>query len=73
MPDKTLTGVTLADLERQRLAFATLPEAACLLRVQPRTVRKGIAHGTIPATRVEGVWRVPLAWLRDQVYKEPAA
>jgi hypothetical protein len=55
--------ITLADLAG--CDFATVGEAAQILRADPRTIRRRIHDGTIPATRAAD-WRVPVAWLRQQ-------
>jgi len=52
----------LADLEGK--LFATVPEAAAVLRSDPRSVRRSIAAGAIPATEVGPRKLVPVAWLR---------
>jgi hypothetical protein len=44
--------------------FASTPEAATVLRSDPRSVRRGIAAGDIPATRVGPRWLIPTEWLR---------
>jgi excisionase family DNA binding protein len=46
--------------------FADVPETAEILRYDPRTVRRAIEAGEIPAVRAGGRWRVPTAWLREQ-------
>jgi excisionase family DNA binding protein len=48
--------------------FATVTEASVILSYDPqgRTVRKAIASGTIPATKVGNTFRIPVAWLREQ-------
>jgi excisionase family DNA binding protein len=46
--------------------FADVPETAQILRYDPRTVRRAIESGEIPATRAGGRWRIPTAWLREQ-------
>jgi excisionase family DNA binding protein len=46
--------------------FATAPEAAEILRADPRTVRRALEAGEIPGLRVGGRWRIPVAWLRQQ-------
>jgi excisionase family DNA binding protein len=56
--------ITLADLEG--FDFGSVPEAADILRVDQRTVRKRIKDGTIPAVRMGTDWRVPVRWLREQ-------
>lgn len=43
---------------RSRL-FLTVPEAAQLLRVDPRTLRHAIDAGDVPAVRVSGAVRIP--------------
>ena len=44
--------------------FASAPEVAAVLRSDPRSVRRSIVAGDIPATRVGPRWLVPVAWLR---------
>jgi excisionase family DNA binding protein len=46
--------------------FAEVPEAAEILRYDPRTVRRALEAGDIPGVRVGGRWRIPTAWLREQ-------
>lgn len=46
--------------------FATVPEAAAILRYDVRTVRRGIAAGEIPATKVGSTYRIRVSWLRKQ-------
>jgi excisionase family DNA binding protein len=46
--------------------FADVPEAAAILRYDPRTVRRALEEGTIPGIRAGGRWRIPTAWLREQ-------
>jgi hypothetical protein len=53
----------LAELEGK--LFATVPEAAAVLRSDPRSVRRSIAAGDIPATPVGPRKLVPVAWLRQ--------
>jgi excisionase family DNA binding protein len=48
-------------------AFFSIPEAARLLGADDRTVRKAVAAGSIPATRLGCKWFVPTSWLREQV------
>ena len=56
--------------ERESLAsldgrmFATVPEAAAILRSDPRSVRRAIAAGDIPAIPVGPRKLVPMTWLR---------
>ena len=65
-----MTVKVSADAQRQVLAdldgrlFASVPETAAVLRSDQRSVRRAIAAGDIPATRVGPVWRVPVTWLR---------
>jgi hypothetical protein len=44
--------------------FVSVPEAAAVLRSDPRSVRRAIAAGDIPATRVGPRSLVPVEWLR---------
>jgi hypothetical protein len=53
----------LAELEGK--LFATVPEAAVVLRSDVRTVRRSIAAGDIPATPVGPRKLVPVTWLRQ--------
>lgn len=46
--------------------FATVPETARVLRVDERTIRRGVREGQIPAVQVGSVHRVPVAWIRSQ-------
>lgn len=52
----------LAELEGK--LFATVPEAAAVLRSDVRSVRRSIAAGDIPAQPVGPRKLVPVAWLR---------
>jgi excisionase family DNA binding protein len=52
--------------------FASVPEAAAILGVDPRTVRRAIADGQIPAFKVGVSWKVPTAWLRQAAELETA-
>lgn len=45
--------------------FASVPEAAAVLRSDPRSVRRSIAEGTIPAVPVGPRKLVPVKWLRE--------
>lgn len=53
----------LAELEGK--LFATVPEAAVVLRSDVRSVRRSIAAGDIPATPVGPRKLVPVTWLRQ--------
>jgi hypothetical protein len=53
----------LAELEGK--LFATVPEAAVVLRSDVRSVRRSIAAGTIPAQPVGPRKLVPVSWLRQ--------
>jgi excisionase family DNA binding protein len=46
--------------------FVTIAEAAEILHVDPRTVRRAIDRGQVPAVRVGQQYRVPVAWLRER-------
>jgi len=43
---------------RYREEAVPIDEAAERLRVSPKTVRRRIADGSLPAVRIGGVWRV---------------
>jgi hypothetical protein len=45
--------------------FASVPEAAVILRSDPRSVRRSIAAGEIPAQPVGPRKLVPVSWLRQ--------
>ena len=47
--------------------FATVTEAAVILHLDSRTLRKAIAAGDIPATRAGPAYRIPVAWLQEQI------
>ena len=61
--DATAASDVLANL-KDRL-FATVPEAAVVLRSDARSVRRAIAAGDIPSTPVGPRKLVPVAWLRQ--------
>ena len=50
--------------------FATVPEAAAILRYDVRTVRRAIAAGEIPAVKVGATYRIRVSWLREQAGDE---
>ena len=65
MPDKTFDPpLTLAYFDG--LLFATVPEAASVLRYHPDTLRQAIADGDVPAVRAGATHRIPVAWIRAQ-------
>jgi excisionase family DNA binding protein len=47
--------------------FATTTEAGAVLNYDPRTVRAAIEAGEIPSVRAGSTYRVPVAWIREQV------
>jgi hypothetical protein len=53
--------------------FASVPEAAAVLRSDPRSVRRAIEAGDIPCTRVGPRSLIPVAWLRQAAGLETAA
>jgi hypothetical protein len=65
MPRVDYSGFTLADLDGKN--FATVPEAAAVLEMDPRTVIAAIESGNIPAVQATAKYRVPVAWLRTAV------
>lgn len=64
MLDRDRGAKTLEDLAARN--FATVLETASVLGYDPRTVRRAIRDGEIPATRAGATYRVPVAWLRQQ-------
>lgn len=72
MPAKTRTKADTTATARMRVfslegrLFATVPEVAAILRWDPRTVRRHIHEGKIPAIRGDNAYRVPVSWLRAQ-------
>lgn len=54
--------MTTVEALRGRL-FCSVPEAAQLLELDPRTLRRAIDAGDFPAVRVAGTVRVPVARL----------
>jgi hypothetical protein len=40
-------------------------EAAAILNVNPKTVRHGCESGSVHGIRIEGIWRISVAWLRE--------
>jgi excisionase family DNA binding protein len=52
--------------------FVTITEAAAILEIDPRTVRRAIDRGDVPAVRVGQQYRVPAAWLREHAGLAPA-
>jgi len=46
--------------------FITVNEAAGLLLVDPRTIRRGIERGAIPVVKFGGAIRIPTTWIRQQ-------
>lgn len=73
MPDRVPEGLTITDLDRERRIFATVGEVSAILRWDPRTIRKLIAAGKIPAVHGDGAYRIPVAWLRDEAYRSVAS
>jgi excisionase family DNA binding protein len=56
--------MTLDDLA-DRL-FANVPEVAEILGADERTVRRAVAAGEIPATRIGVKCIIPVSWLRER-------
>jgi excisionase family DNA binding protein len=63
--------VRLEDLDG--FDFASVAEYASITRADPRTIRRGIADGLIPATRVGSEYRIPTRWIRKQARAGVAA
>ena len=51
--------------------FTGVAEAARILEVDERTVRRAIAAGEIPATKVGARHMIPVVWLREQAGLSP--
>lgn len=64
----TAASEVLVSLEGK--LFASVPEAATVLRSDPRSVRRAIVAGDIPATRVGPRWLIPVPWLRRGAWLE---
>jgi hypothetical protein len=62
MREATAASDVLAKLQGK--LFATVPEAAVVLRSDPRSVRRSIVAGDIPAQCVGPRKLVPVTWLR---------
>lgn len=46
--------------------FIGAPEAARLLGLDQRTIRRALEKGEVPGFRVGVAWRIPTAWVRAQ-------
>ena len=64
---------SLQEAEARGVSFVTAPECASIMSVDARTVRRAIAEGSIPATKVRGHYRIPVSWIRQQAAGEGAA
>jgi excisionase family DNA binding protein len=64
-PDEEAIALAVASMFGGKL-FADVPEAAAILRYDPRTVRRALEAGDIPGLRAGGRWRIPTSWLRTQ-------
>lgn len=45
--------------------FCLVPEAAQVLELDPRTLRRAIEAGEFPAVKISGSWRIPVAKLLE--------
>jgi excisionase family DNA binding protein len=50
----------------QNLQFLKVPDAATILGLDVRSLRRAIEAGQIPATKVGAQTLIPTAWLRQQ-------
>jgi excisionase family DNA binding protein len=48
----------------------TVNQVAELLQVEPRTIRRNIERGDVPAKKIGRIWRIPRTFV--QAYLEPA-
>ena len=56
---RTLGRSAMTDLPfPQKADFLSVREVAALFRINPKTVRRWIASGTLPATRLGRDWRI---------------
>jgi excisionase family DNA binding protein len=62
-------GLIDREVWRDRL-FLTVTEAAELMRVDPRTLRRALEAGQVPGVRVGNVWRIPVEKFRHLVEDE---
>jgi excisionase family DNA binding protein len=53
--------------------FFKVHEAADVLGLDERTVRRAVTAGEIPSTKIGAQWLIPTAWLREQGQMGPAA
>jgi excisionase family DNA binding protein len=70
---KQLKGAAaLAALEERGDLFASPAQAAAILKLNLRTVYAALERGEIPSTRVVTLYKIPVAWLRQQASKVAA-
>jgi excisionase family DNA binding protein len=50
--------------------FINTEEAAAILGVDPRTLRRAVERGEVPATRLGVRILIPTAWLRSQAARD---
>ncbi len=67
----TAPAYSLADLSD--LLFLTVPEAASILRADPRTLRRAIEAGDITVIKIYGVVRIPTRQFLAEVGLSQAA
>lgn len=48
--------------------FLGVPEFAAASDLDPRTVYRGISDGQIPAVKFGRAFRIPVPWIREQLY-----
>ncbi len=65
--DEEPAGSALARAIDTGRLFATVPELARWAETDPRSIRRGIEAGEIPATRFGSVVRVPMSWVKAQL------
>lgn len=47
--------------------FITVKELAALMQLDPRTIRRGVADGSIPAVRIGQSTRIPVPKIRELI------
>ena len=65
-------GTVIAAPELEGRLFMTVTELAALMKLDPRTVRRGIEDGSIPAVRVGRSTRIPVPKVRALMGLDPA-
>ena len=73
MASSSIMSIHKLRAELRAQEFFSAPEAAKLLRMDERTIRKMCTEGEIPATLLRKRWRIPTWWLRQQIGSDDRA